>query len=68
MCMYLEHTTERVYIMKNKYKLGFRVLGKWVYNITVCTDQQLASLFLIMTVSGCDKMSIEVVERDVEED
>ena len=54
--------------MKNKYKLGFRVLGKWVYNIAVCTEQQLFTLFLIMTASGCDKMSIEVVERDVEED
>lgn len=54
--------------MKNKYKLGFRVLGKWVYNITLCTEQQLASLFLIMVTSGCKKMSIEVIERDVKED
>ena len=54
--------------MKNKYKLGFRVLGKWLYNTAVCTEQQLASLFLIMAASGCNKMSIEVVERDVKED
>lgn len=51
----------------NKYKLGFRILGKWVYNTTVCTEQQLISFFLIMAESGYDKMSIEVVERNITE-
>lgn len=51
----------------NKYKLGFRLLGKWAYNTTVCTEQQLASLFLIMAASGYDKMSVEVIERNVKE-
>lgn len=51
----------------NKYKLGFRILGRWVYNTVVCREKDLASLFLTMAANGYDKMSIEVVERDLEE-
>lgn len=51
----------------NKYKLGFRIMGRWVYNTTVCTEQQLVSLFLVMAANGYDKMSIEVIERNVKE-
>lgn len=54
--------------MRNVYKFGFRTFGKWLYHEMICTEEELAHFLVHVLQCGYDKVSVQLVERNVEDD